>query len=340
MRAGPDVREDGVESLPLDRVRRGDEGERRDYHLVVCPRCPGGDLQAEGRVAYGDHVSDIPAPRELRLELLDHRAVVGEPASIEDALDPLRETGTVTDVRSADVEGLGEPRAASERGEPWGSHHAHHTDDVGLSDQAGRAAYGIDQEVFVAFLSASAMRRLGIAAGDGVLLSEDARVYGAERLTIGDNVRIDAFCVISTGRAGQVSIGSHVHIASGTRIFGEGGVKLEDFSSASSGTTIYSASDDYSGDHLMGPMIDDRFTDVDVRPVVLRRFAAVGAHSLVLPGVEMAEGAVLGAMSMAARDLEPWMIHVGAPCKPLRARNQRLADLAREFLDSRGDRRG
>jgi len=190
----------------------------------------------------------------------------------------------------------------------------------------------------LSFLSPAELEALGVVAGRDVLVSTDARLFGADRIRIGDNVRIDAFCVISAGGSGHVHLGSHIHIASGTRVFGDGGVDLGDFSSISSGSTLYSASDDYSGRHLIGPTIPDRYLAVDKRPIRLDLLAAIGAHSVVMPGVTLNEGAVLGAMSMARRSLDPWTIYAGVPCVPLRAREQdalQLSAAARAALDTR-----
>ncbi len=183
----------------------------------------------------------------------------------------------------------------------------------------------------LSFLSADQLQELGLRTGRGVRVSSDARIFGGERITIADNVRVDAFCVLSAGTSGAIQIGSHIHIASGARLFGEGGIVMEDFSSVSAGSTLYSASDDYSGDWLMGPTVSEGFTLVDARPISLQAFAAVGAHSLVLPGVCLGSGCVLGASSMAASDLDPWTIYAGTPCRPLKARSRNLVALAEEF---------
>ena len=110
----------------------------------------------------------------------------------------------------------------------------------------------------MAYLTEAALAALGVRFGDDVKVSVDARLYGAERLTIGSHVRIDAFCVVSTGNTGFVDLGSYIHIASGARIFGQGGVTFGDFATLSAGSTIYSASDDYSGNHLIGPTAPPR----------------------------------------------------------------------------------
>lgn len=187
----------------------------------------------------------------------------------------------------------------------------------------------------MSYLTESELQDLGLRAGPDAKVSRDARIFGADRISIGENVRVDAFCVMSAGGSGSVRVGSHVHLASGCRLFGEGGITLADFSSVSAGSTLYSASDDYSGEHLMGPHLPESVTMVDARPIVLERFAAIGAHSLVLPGVTLGEGAVLGAASMASDGLDAWTIYAGCPARSIKQRSRSLVELADRFTEQR-----
>lgn len=46
----------------------------------------------------------------------------------------------------------------------------------------------------------------------------------------------------------------------------------------------------------------------------------IGARAMVLPGVTIGEGAVVGAGSVVTRDVPPWMICAGNPCRTLKPR--------------------
>ena len=52
--------------------------------------------------------------------------------------------------------------------------------------------------------------------GRNVLISRKASIYGSENIEIGENVRIDDFCILS----GKIKLGNNVHIASGTYLWG------------------------------------------------------------------------------------------------------------------------
>src|SRR6185503_13994395 len=51
---------------------------------------------------------------------------------------------------------------------------------------------------------------------------------------------------------------------------------------------------------------------------ILRRFAAVGAGATILPGVEIGEGALVGAGAVVTRDVAPWTIVAGVPARMMR----------------------
>lgn len=67
--------------------------------------------------------------------------------------------------------------------------------------------------------------------------------------------------------------------------------------------------------------------DIDVpeftlhsKPIVIGERAWVCARAIVQPGVTLGEGSVLGAGSVATKDLEPWGVYGGVPARLLRQR--------------------
>jgi len=46
----------------------------------------------------------------------------------------------------------------------------------------------------------------------------------------------------------------------------------------------------------------------------------IGARAFILPGIQIGDGAVIGACSVVTRDMPAWTICAGNPCKPLRPR--------------------
>jgi galactoside O-acetyltransferase len=179
------------------------------------------------------------------------------------------------------------------------------------------------------FLSRAEIEAFGFArVGADVQIDRTARIYGAERLEIGDHVRIDAYSVISCGADG-ISIGNHVHVAAFAFLAGAARIELRDFANLSGRVSIYSSNDDYSGNALMGPTVPDELRNVTNAPVVLGRHAIVGAGSVVLPGVEIGDGAAVGALTLVRRDVEPFTTVVGTDGRVLGERSTRVLELER-----------
>jgi galactoside O-acetyltransferase len=163
-----------------------------------------------------------------------------------------------------------------------------------------------------------------ISYGENVRISPCAQTYSPEKISIGDNVRIDDFCILS----GNITIGSHIHIAAYCAMYGaDYGIVMEDYTGLSARATIYAAMDDFSGDYLIGPIHDSNVTNVTGGAVQICKYAQIGSGGLVFPSVCVGEGAVLGAMSMVKQSLEPWNIYAGIPAKKIKQRNERLLDL-------------
>lgn len=67
------------------------------------------------------------------------------------------------------------------------------------------------------FYSRSELEHIGFATiGKNVLLSRKASIYSPAMISIGDNVRIDDFCILS----GCIGIGSQVHISAYVALYG------------------------------------------------------------------------------------------------------------------------
>lgn len=187
----------------------------------------------------------------------------------------------------------------------------------------------------MARLSREAIDQMGFAAvGSNAQISDRASFYNCANISIGDDVRIDDFCVLSAGRGG-ITIGSYIHIAVFTSLIGDGMISLGNFCNLSSRVALYSSTDDFSGTAMTNPMISQEFTNVRSAPVILHQHVVIGTGSVVLPGVTMHEGAALGALSMVKDDCNSFTIYAGTPAKAVRDRKRDLLTLTRAFLASK-----
>ena len=169
------------------------------------------------------------------------------------------------------------------------------------------------------FYSLDELRTFGFGAlGSDVRISRKCSIYNAEQIHIGNHVRIDDFCILS----GKITLRSYIHISAYCALYGRFGITLGDFCGLSPRTTVFSASDDFSGRALISPMVPEEFISLTVGAVTLDDFCQVGADSVLMPGVTLKEGAVCGAFSFVNTSLDAWTINAGIPCALLKARHK------------------
>jgi acetyltransferase-like isoleucine patch superfamily enzyme len=179
------------------------------------------------------------------------------------------------------------------------------------------------------FLSKTELKKIGFGhTGENVKISRNSQVYQPELISLGNNVRIDDFCILS----GKITIGSSVHISAYTALFGKAGITIEDFVSISSRVNVYSVNDDYSGKFLTNPTVPEDLRNVTAKPVILKKHVIIGAGSIILPGVVINDGAAVGALSLVNQSLDPWKIYAGIPCKSVKNRNRDLLTLEKDVI--------
>lgn len=171
------------------------------------------------------------------------------------------------------------------------------------------------------FLSNSELEQIGFKKlGQNVLVSRFATIYSPELISFGNNVRIDDFCILS----GKIKFGSYIHISAYSALYAKYGIQINDYSGLSPRVTIFSASDDFSGNFLIGPMIPDKYTNITGGEVIIKKYCQVGSGCVILPNITIGEGTTVGAMSLITKDLNDWSIYAGIPAKFLKARSKEL----------------
>ncbi len=181
------------------------------------------------------------------------------------------------------------------------------------------------------FYSIEELGQLGFKSiGSNVMLSRKASIYSIDTISIGSNVRIDDFCILS----GNISIGNYVHINPYSGIFaGSAGVFIDDYANFASRVTIYAISDDYSGKTLTSPLIPEQYKNIDRSPVYIGKYVIVGTGTSILPGVHIQEGCAIGAMSLVKKSTLEWGIYAGNPLKYIKARSKDMLNLLRDSYE-------
>ena len=178
------------------------------------------------------------------------------------------------------------------------------------------------------FYSTDELKELGIKKfGKNVYISKKASIYSPKELVIGNNVRIDDFCILS----GNIKIGNYVHISAYVALYGKYGIEINDFCGCSARCTLYSATDDFSGNFMISPMVPEELTNIISGKIILKKFVQIGANTLIMPKTICEEGAAVGAMSFVNKSLKEWTIYAGIPCKEIKERSKNIKELSKKI---------
>lgn len=182
----------------------------------------------------------------------------------------------------------------------------------------------------MAFLNKEELMQVGFKyIGHNVKVSDKAAIYNPEEIKIGDNSRIDDFCVIS----GRVEIGRNVHITINCNVAGGiPGVYIGDFSTIAYACHIMSQSDDYSGMTMTNSTVPKHYKNEIFKPVHIGKHVIIGACSVILPGCDVSDGCSIGAMSLVNKPTLPWGVYVGSPAIRIKERSKNLLNHFSEFI--------
>ncbi len=155
--------------------------------------------------------------------------------------------------------------------------------------------------------------------GKNTVIFDKAKLIHPEGIEIGNDCKIDDFTFIN-GKGG-VKLKNNIHIASGTKIVGVGGLVMDDHSCCSFDVKIVTSTaeiDGYSAS-VGSPLSMRKRIEGKVK---IGKHAVIFSGAIIMPGVTIGEGAVVGALSYVDRDLEPWTIYVGCPVRKLKMRKK------------------
>lgn len=148
--------------------------------------------------------------------------------------------------------------------------------------------------------------------GKNVLISKKCSLINTQNISIGDNSRVDDYCVLQ----GKIEIGKNVHITPMCLVGGgKLGVIIQDFSTLAYGVKIFSQSDDYIDGYMTGSTVKKHLKKDICKTVILEKFVIVGTNSVIFPGCILREGSAIGACSLIKEDTKSWGVYYGIPAK-------------------------
>lgn len=125
----------------------------------------------------------------------------------------------------------------------------------------------------------------------------------AENIEIASHVRIQPYCALWASPKAHIRIGQYTGLGPGTLVF--------------------------SSNHQFAagiPFVQQPWTE---RPVTIGRDVWIGAGCVILPGVEIGDGAIVAAGSIVSRSVPANTIVAGVPARPIGVRGETAVDAPR-----------
>jgi acetyltransferase-like isoleucine patch superfamily enzyme len=109
---------------------------------------------------------------------------------------------------------------------------------------------------------------------------------------------------------GDVKVGAGTWIGPHTLLDGSHGLTIGSTCSISAGVNIYTHD-------TVQWALSGGAAAAEGAPVVIGNCSHIGSHTVVAKGVTIGDHCVIGAGAFVNRDIAPWTIAVGAPCRPI-----------------------
>jgi len=149
--------------------------------------------------------------------------------------------------------------------------------------------------------------------GPKVKIYELAKIIHPEVVSIGEGTQIDDFTLINGGQ--EIELGRYNHIASFVSIIGGGKLITGDYVGIAAGARIITGTDHYGEGKRISPLVPMEQRHLILGTVILEKDVFIGTNAVVHPNVRIGEGAIIGSNSLVPKDVEPWTINVGSPCR-------------------------
>lgn len=166
---------------------------------------------------------------------------------------------------------------------------------------------------------------------ESAIIYDFAKIINKHNLSLGEKSQIDDFVFLNAGK--ECRIGNFVHISSFCSIIGGGEFFMDDFSGLSAGCRIITGSDDFNGPFLSNPTVPEKYKNVKTGSIKIGKHCIIGSNSIILPDVEIPEGATIGAGSVVSKELKPWTIYAGFTPKKIGERDKNgIIDLENKLM--------
>ena len=143
--------------------------------------------------------------------------------------------------------------------------------------------------------------------GKNSIVGRGTKIINFTNVKIGSNCLIQDYVYMRAGADGRIEIGDHCAINSFAKLFGHGGIEIQEHSQLGPGCLLTTTHHDY---------IDNLRTEF--RKITIGRRVWIGANTIILSGVKIGDSSVIGAGSIVTKEIPPNSIAVGSPAKVIK----------------------
>ncbi len=163
--------------------------------------------------------------------------------------------------------------------------------------------------------------------GQNVYIGHNTIFTNPSKVFLGDNVRIDPFCLITTGliTSSNIQICSHAVLGGGNQHT----ITMGEWTFIGYGSKLFCASEDYSGND--GPVNEFWGNNKIFRgDITFRNYSGIASDVIVFPGITLPIGCTIGAKSLVRNQssLVEWAVIIDK--QPVKRRNaEKIIELAK-----------
>jgi galactoside O-acetyltransferase len=156
-----------------------------------------------------------------------------------------------------------------------------------------------------------------IFLGDRVYIEENAFLTAPlpdGTIKLGNDVRIHRNTLVNPG-IGKIVLHERVVVGPYSTLIGDGDIEIAKNSLLANMVQLITANHVFDD-----PLTPIRNQGVTIGRIEIGEDVWIGAHTLVLPGVEIGNRSVIGAGSIVTKDIPPYSVAVGAPARVIKRR--------------------
>lgn len=146
----------------------------------------------------------------------------------------------------------------------------------------------------------------------------EGRVYIpslAGLVKLGDNVKIGPLVRIGACKHASINIGNYVTINHGSYIIATNSIEIGD--NCLFGEYVSIRDNDHAWLDKNTPIRDQGFVH---KPIKIGHDVWIGRGAVICKGVNIGDGAIIGANSVVTKDVEPYSVVVGVPARKIKTR--------------------